>query len=90
MMPVAGERSAEVQARLGSSARAAAAGSTRIPSTPFASARAWMPASLPSSSPEVATISLPQLRCGTPRSRQKSYSARRPATQKRAIRLPAG
>ncbi len=32
---------------------------------------ALMPASLASSSAEVATISLPQLRCGTPRSRQK-------------------
>ena len=69
---------------------ASAAVSTRMPSTPFASARRLMPASNASSSALVATISLPQLRCGTPFSWQYAYSARRPATQNRAIRLLAG
>ena len=44
--------------------------STRMPSTPFASARRLMPASIASSSAFVATISLPQLACGTPVSAQ--------------------
>jgi hypothetical protein len=72
MMPVAGDSSAEVQASAGSIARASAAVRTRMPSTPLASARALMPARRASSSAEVATMSLPQLRCGTPRSRQNA------------------
>ena len=49
MMPVTGDSSALVQGRFGSSAIASAAVSTRMPSTPFASARRLMPASIASS-----------------------------------------
>ena len=70
MMPVAGDSSALVQVRSGSSAIASAAVSTRMPSTPLASARCLMPASIASSRASVATISLPQLMCGTPFSAQ--------------------
>ena len=70
MMPVAGESKALVHDRLGSSAIASAALSTRMPSTPLVSARCLIPASIASSRAFVATISLPQLRCGTPFSMQ--------------------
>ena len=66
MMPVTGDSSALVQDRFGSISIALAALSTRMPSTPFTSARRLMPASIASSSAFVATISLPQLACGTP------------------------
>ncbi len=71
-IPVTGESSAAVQASAGSIARASAAVSSRMPSTPFASARALIAARRPLSSSDVATISLPQLRCGTPRAAQNS------------------
>ena len=90
MIPVAGDSSALVQTRFGSSATASAAVSTRIPSTPLASARCLIPASIASSWAFVATINLPQFTCGTPFSAQYGYSARRPATQNRAMRDPAG
>ena len=70
MIPVTGDSSALVHDRSGSIAIASARVSTRMPSTPFASARRLMPASIASSSALVATISLPQLTCGTPFSAQ--------------------
>ena len=70
MMPVAGDSSAAVQCRLGSIAIASAALSNRMPSTPLASARPLISASMALSASLVATISLPQLRCGTPCSAQ--------------------
>ena len=61
-IPVVGDSSAAVQNRFGSSAFASAAPTSRIHSTPFASARARMPGSSAASSALVAAISLPQLR----------------------------
>jgi hypothetical protein len=71
-MPVEGECSAAVQCSAGSIASASSRESSRRSPTPFAAARARMPSSRPASSSVVATISLPQLLCGTPRSRQKA------------------
>ncbi len=69
-MPVAGDSSALVQCRLGSSASASARVSTRMPSTPLISARRLMSDRRESSSALVATMSLPQLAWGTPFSAQ--------------------
>ena len=66
MMPVLDDSSAAVQCRLGSIAMASAALSSRMPSTPLASARPLISASFSFSASLVAAISLPQLRCGTP------------------------
>ncbi len=66
MMPVLGDSSAAVHCRLGSMAIASAALSSRMPSTPLASARPLISVSFSLSASLVATISLPQLRCGTP------------------------
>ena len=70
MMPVRGDSSAAVHWRLGSIAVASAALNSRMPSTPLASARPLISASFSLSASLVATISLPQLRCGTPCSAQ--------------------
>ncbi len=70
MIPVLGDSSAAVQWRLGSIARASPALNSRMPSTPLASARPLISASLSFSASLVAAISLPQLRCGTPCSAQ--------------------
>ena len=66
MIPVIGDSKALVQRSAGSIAVASSRVSTRIPSTPFVSARCLMPASIASSCSLVATISLPQFSCGTP------------------------
>ena len=69
-MPVEGDSSAPFTASAGSNACAAAPVSTCRSSTPFAAARALIDASVATSPSSAATISLPQRRCGTPRSAQ--------------------
>ena len=72
MMPVEGESRAAVQDSAGSRASASSRVSRVRSGTPLAAARPWMDSSFPASSSFVATISLPQRACGTPRSRQYS------------------
>ena len=66
MMPVDGDSSAASQASAGSSARADSPESSSRSSTPLALACARIDCSLSVSVALAATISLPQLRCGTP------------------------
>ena len=66
MMPVEGDNSAASQFSAGSNARASAPERVLRSSTPLASACALIDCSFSVSLGVVATISLPQLRCGMP------------------------
>ena len=90
MMPVDGESSAAVQNTSGSRAATAPASSHCRSSTPFAAALVRIPSSVAFCASLVATISLPQRACGTPRSAQYSYRRPLPATQVRALSEPVG
>jgi hypothetical protein len=69
-MPVPGLSSAATQCRLGSARRAAAAVTSARSCTPFACPVASSRSSVPHWSAAVATTSLPQRRCGSPRAAQ--------------------
>ena len=80
-------------------ATARTSGSRRITSAPSTSARPGAPFALPfasrssstrTSASFVATITLPNWRCGMPSRAQRSYSRSRPSTQSCAFEEPAG
>jgi hypothetical protein len=87
-MPVDGEYSAAVHSSSGSIARAKSRDIQRRSSTPFSSERARIVSSTGCWPADVATISLPQRRYGTPRSSQYAYRRCFPSTHSRAFNEP--
>jgi hypothetical protein len=88
-MPVLGDQSAATLGTCGSSARDSSAPSMLI-STPLAVPVARIFSSAGSSSGLVATMSLPQRRCGMSCFSQISYSRRLPCTHSVAFSEPVG